>query len=185
MTSVAVSQDELAAFHTTHFSSTSTEHFTKQFLGPVEDEYYDEEDDGLGYYEDGVKRTLTDEQITMFRHSEIQALLREQRHTLENKEDEVKEGAQTNDLKVGEMEDEGEITEEVPAPKNKPKQNKNRSRQPGQGKSFYKQHIKPDLRKRTWDKVETGLSDLSYDEESGSIKAQSSAPQRRRISYED
>jgi Protein of unknown function (DUF3807) len=32
-------------------------------------------DDGLGYYEDGVKRTLSDEQIKMFRHSEIQRLL--------------------------------------------------------------------------------------------------------------
>jgi hypothetical protein len=37
------------------------------------------EDDGLGYYADGVKRTLTDEQIKMFRHSEIQRLLSERR----------------------------------------------------------------------------------------------------------
>lgn len=37
------------------------------------------EDDGLGYYEDGAKRTLTDEQIAMFRHSEIQAILKERR----------------------------------------------------------------------------------------------------------
>lgn len=33
-----------------------------------------EEDDGLGYYPDGVKRTLTDEQIEIFRHSELEAL---------------------------------------------------------------------------------------------------------------
>lgn len=38
-----------------------------------------QDDDGLGYYEDGNKRTLTDEQIAIFRHSEIQALLRERR----------------------------------------------------------------------------------------------------------
>jgi hypothetical protein len=31
-------------------------------------------DDGLGYYPDGVKRTLTDQQIEIFRHSEIQKL---------------------------------------------------------------------------------------------------------------
>lgn len=31
----------------------------------------------MGYYPDGVKRTLTDEQIRIFRHSEIHALLRE------------------------------------------------------------------------------------------------------------
>ena len=37
----------------------------------------EEEDDGLGYYDDGVKRTLTDEQIGMFRHSEIEQLVRE------------------------------------------------------------------------------------------------------------
>lgn len=46
--------------------------------------YYDEEDDGLGYYPDGTKRTLTDEQIAMFRHSEIQAILRQRRLQKEN-----------------------------------------------------------------------------------------------------
>lgn len=47
------------------------------------EEYYDEDDDGLGYYEDGVKRTLTDEQIAMFRHSEIQRILLERRRRQE------------------------------------------------------------------------------------------------------
>ncbi|KAI9818948.1 MAG: hypothetical protein M1832_004116 [Thelocarpon impressellum] len=42
----------------------------------VEDEN-DDDDDGLGYYFDGVKRTLTDEQVAMFRHSEVHALIRE------------------------------------------------------------------------------------------------------------
>ena len=41
------------------------------------------EADDLGYYPDGVKRTLTDEQIAIFRHSEIQAILRERRHKAE------------------------------------------------------------------------------------------------------
>ncbi len=36
-----------------------------------------DEDDGLGYYEDGGKRTLTDEQVEMFRHSEVEQLIRE------------------------------------------------------------------------------------------------------------
>lgn len=44
------------------------------------------EDDGLGYYEDGAERTLTDEQIAMFRHTEIQTILRERRRRLENGE---------------------------------------------------------------------------------------------------
>ena len=36
-------------------------------------------DDGLGWYSDGVKRTLTDEQIAMFRHTEFEQLMRKQR----------------------------------------------------------------------------------------------------------
>lgn len=43
----------------------------------VQYDEYEEEDDELGYYPDGVKRTLTDAQIAMFRHSEIQALIKE------------------------------------------------------------------------------------------------------------
>lgn len=35
----------------------------------------EEGDDDLGYYPDGVKRTLTDAQISIFRHSEIQEML--------------------------------------------------------------------------------------------------------------
>ncbi|KAK4938098.1 hypothetical protein LTR10_021419 [Elasticomyces elasticus] len=37
------------------------------------------QEDDLGHYEDGTKRTLTDGQIAMFRNSEIQKLLRERR----------------------------------------------------------------------------------------------------------
>jgi Protein of unknown function (DUF3807) len=47
----------------------------------------EEEEDELGYYPDGVKRTLTDEQIRMFRHSEIQRLLSERRQARNRKDD--------------------------------------------------------------------------------------------------
>jgi hypothetical protein len=40
---------------------------------------HDDDDDKLGWYHDGVKRTLTDEQVAMFRHSEIQRLLQQRR----------------------------------------------------------------------------------------------------------
>jgi len=50
--------------------------------------YISEEDDDLGRYPDGIQRTLTDEQIAMFRHSEIQTLLRERRHREEAAADE-------------------------------------------------------------------------------------------------
>ncbi|KAF2088162.1 hypothetical protein K490DRAFT_56175 [Saccharata proteae CBS 121410] len=88
-----VTEEDLRAFHAKHFPgappptsffSASVPSFSTQDLGSYdtqdcgwEEEY--EEDDGLGYYPDGVKRTLTDEQIAIFRHSEIQALLREKR----------------------------------------------------------------------------------------------------------
>ena len=59
----------------------------------VEDEkdYDYGEEDHLGYYPDGVKRTLTDEQIAMFRHTEIQMLLKERRRRREEEEEEEAE----------------------------------------------------------------------------------------------
>lgn len=43
-------------------------------------------EDDFGYYPDGNKRTLTDDQIAMFRHSEIYAILRERQVRKENRE---------------------------------------------------------------------------------------------------
>ncbi|KAL8810224.1 MAG: hypothetical protein Q9223_005186 [Gallowayella weberi] len=45
-----------------------------------------DEEDALGYYPDGVKRTLTDEQISIFRHSEIYSILRKRQILKENRE---------------------------------------------------------------------------------------------------
>ena len=68
-------------------------------------EYEDEEDDGLGYYPDGSKRTLTDAQIKMFRHSEIHSLrLRRQR---------AQELAEADLAAEGESESEGEVEDET------------------------------------------------------------------------
>ncbi|KAJ5080869.1 hypothetical protein N7456_013579 [Penicillium angulare] len=72
-----VTLEDLQAFHTKHFPG----HETPSALvtqSTDNDEYYEEADgeEDLGYYPDGVKRTLTDEQIRIFRHSEIHALLR-------------------------------------------------------------------------------------------------------------
>ena len=57
---------------------------------------YDGDEDGLGYYADGVKRTLTDEQIAMFRHSEIYALLRKRQVQKENDDADADVGAEGN-----------------------------------------------------------------------------------------
>ena len=44
------------------------------------------EDNSLGYYPDGTRRTLTDEQIAMFRHSEIYSIVRARQVRKENQE---------------------------------------------------------------------------------------------------
>lgn len=194
-------QDDLAAFHAVHFSTLPTEYFAQEFLGPVDEEEYAEEveDDGLGYYEDGVKRTLTDEQIAIFRHSEIQSLLRDRRHAQE-----AQDYASTPDVEDGELEQEqlegGEEVEvarpigpvqpatpshNAPSKASKKAAKKARKAEVARQKGFYKQNIKPDLRKRTWDKVEVGVGNLDYDEDSVPAPVQGRSAQRRRISYED
>lgn len=58
--------------------------------------YYEGEED-LGYYKDGAKRTLTDEQIEIFRHSEIHALLRERERLREEEAEGQSDVEETNE----------------------------------------------------------------------------------------
>ena len=51
-----------------------------------------QEEDDLGYYHDGTKRTLTDDQIAMFRHSEIYAILRDRQVRKENRQADADNG---------------------------------------------------------------------------------------------
>lgn len=62
-----------------------------------------EDGDGLGYYDDGMKRTLTDEQIAIFRHSEIQALLRERRLREEEEESRASKRVNRNSSRTERM----------------------------------------------------------------------------------
>ncbi|GAB7354123.1 hypothetical protein MBLNU459_g4687t1 [Dothideomycetes sp. NU459] len=81
LTVPTVTEADLRNYHHLHFGiAHSTDTVSTE---DVEADVYDE-DDQLGYYPDGVKRTLTDDQIAMFRHSEIQAILKERRHRQEN-----------------------------------------------------------------------------------------------------
>ncbi|KAK1143188.1 hypothetical protein N8T08_006886 [Aspergillus melleus] len=72
-----VALEDLQTFQAKHFPGSAQIPTTQyQYDETVDDSNgYDEDD--LGYYPDGVKRTLTDEQIKIFRHSEIHTLLRE------------------------------------------------------------------------------------------------------------
>jgi hypothetical protein len=179
----------MAAFHEAHFSQAATDHFHAHFLRPEhppaedityhaadDEEYYEEEDDGLGYYPDGVKRTLTDEQIAIFRHSELEALRRARESSNMRREASThSEEDAAHDIS------EGEVSSPTPAAT----ANRFKKRKRGKTKNKTKTGGEPiDLRKRTWDVVDAGLATLDYDEED-SQSVEASTIQRRRISYDD
>ncbi|OTB05627.1 hypothetical protein M426DRAFT_127590 [Hypoxylon sp. CI-4A] len=223
-----VSQAEIDSFHDAHFSSAAVGLFDVQFFRPEnaqnDDEYYDaydeyyeeeeeEEDDGLGYYPDGVKRTLTDEQIEIFRHSEIEALRRVEAKTSRLREEsaallqaakdrDASEQATTpptvtQDGMPGDNEVEGEVADgsedgeiEAEAPQltkaEEKRLKRQRARRKKQEQRKFNPEKKPDLRKRTWDVVEAGMDSLDYDELEGAQGSAAAPPaQRRRISYDD
>ncbi|KAJ5577445.1 uncharacterized protein N7459_006409 [Penicillium hispanicum] len=66
--------EDLQAFQVQHFPGHSLSSLAP--VTPTVEAHQEVEEDDLGYYPDGVKRTLTDEQIRIFRHSEVHALLR-------------------------------------------------------------------------------------------------------------
>jgi len=102
-----ISQADIVAFHNNHFSTSALKRFSADFFpSPSEahshedhtedhlshEDYEEEwdgayEDDDLGYYPDGVKRTLTDEQIEIFRHSELEALRRADEKAVKHRDD--------------------------------------------------------------------------------------------------
>ncbi|KAL1954710.1 hypothetical protein VTO42DRAFT_814 [Malbranchea cinnamomea] len=94
-----VTLEDLRTFQARHFIVREGElHQSYQTESWEEQQFYDDDDDGLGYYTDGVKRTLTDEQIEIFRHSEIQRLLHERRLKARAEEDKNEpERKKTND----------------------------------------------------------------------------------------
>ncbi|KAJ8112067.1 hypothetical protein OPT61_g5474 [Boeremia exigua] len=81
-----VTVDDLRDFHAKHFAhAPAPEHILYGVeTQDNEAQFGDEKEDDLGYYEDGTQRTLTDEQIAMFRHSEIQAIIRGRRQQRDN-----------------------------------------------------------------------------------------------------
>lgn len=156
-----ITGDELLAFQQSHFSSQAAADFGHTFTSlppqetpeaqPCEDWWDEEEDDGLGYYEDGVKRTLTDEQIAIFRHSELRELRRQQEKQAESKAPELSQDASANGIGTASAQDSSGAVGS---------QGKKRKRKKSKAA---KQESKPDLRKRTWDVVEAGLDSLDYD----------------------
>lgn len=134
----------------------------------------------MGFYEDGAKRTLTDEQIAIFRHSEIQGLIRERNRAAENRTHSNDKDVDPTELEIPERAD---FIEKID-PHKKPLNKKARKALKAKLKGYFRPTEKPDLRKRTWDKVEVGLESLDYDEVDGQSNGKAlPTAQRRRISY--
>lgn len=220
------------AFHEAHFSNLSTGHFESHFLRPddsvvaasaateglesgnAEEEYYyeeyeegyDEDEDGLGYYPDGVKRTLTDEQIAIFRHSELEAMRRVRESAkIKKVMDPAADGVVVIEGAIGEQLSEGEVDsspreavagagpsqQQQQQQQKKKKSTNNKSKNKRRGGKKNNNNNRPDggeqidLRKRTWDVVDKGLASLDYGEEEHGQPSDERAMQRRRISYDD
>lgn len=148
----------MTTFHQSHFGNDATSLFGNGFMnlaatntGLSDDNQVDGswEEDDLGYYEDGVKRTLTDEQIEIFRHSELRELERTKEKAARSNKTDDKEATET----TGSPQTQNERSSASNSRnRKKNKMNKQPRREP-----------KPDLRKRTWDVVEAGLDSLDYD----------------------
>lgn len=128
-----VTEDDLAAFHKNHFARCRVPVSFFQNYDTSGSQAPEETIEDLGYYPDGVQRTLTDDQITMFRHSEIEALLRERRHRQEAEADGEVLPVQNSGAPTVAQNDaisDGEIASEVldteQRPRKRPKKNKNK-----------------------------------------------------------
>ena len=144
-------KDDLLAFFEAHFSQDALSSFSGTFINPsteqeIQDDEWDE-DDGLGYYDDGVKRTLTDEQIEIFRHSELEELRKRQEKAANGKQPAPSD----------------EATPAQSPQSSLPQSFRNTNRRKKKAKKVTKREPKPDLRKRTWDVVDKGLDSLDYD----------------------
>ena len=115
-----VTQEDLYDFHARAFGFPAPKqpfHIGEESHNDAAyEETFQVEEDDLGYYPDGVKRTLTDEQIAMFRHSEIYSILRARQVRRENLEAEGGEQSVELDTKPEEdakttmfLDEEGEV----------------------------------------------------------------------------
>ncbi|KAJ5626131.1 hypothetical protein N7510_002440 [Penicillium lagena] len=98
-----------------HLQTFHSKHFPHQPPATLPEYTYDQSADAdpdLGFYPDGVRRTLTDEQIQIFRHSEIHAVLRARQLKEDDEEYEVRRGKSLTDDEEDEHQDEDGEDEE-------------------------------------------------------------------------
>ncbi|RKF77238.1 hypothetical protein GcM3_073003 [Golovinomyces cichoracearum] len=181
-----ITQQDLVDFYSSHFAPACINHFSSSYLKPKEhNENF--EDDGLGYYEDGTKRTLTDEQIAIFRHSELfreESRLKSKR--VEDEDSSSKVVTERKGLKSGKNDEGQNNSTQTIVQSDKCLTKRERKAIKAKQKGYFRHVIKPDLRKRTWDNVEVGLGCLDYDDLPNKSAADAKPPpQRRRVTYDD
>ncbi|KAK6004155.1 hypothetical protein QM012_009005 [Aureobasidium pullulans] len=193
----SVTENDLRLFHDKHFSCLTSEPSDRHQDAHVDvEEGF--ENDGLGYYHDGVKRTLTDDQIAMFRHSEIQTLLRERRRRRE-----ISEAETSHNVSSIPTEPVGDMSQPDTAKDTERKRSASASGSQGLGKRKWQrfietsetnpEHLTHRRIARELDEQKASSIDLSYgDEESTYAVAEkqpkytsSSQLRRKEVSYDD
>ncbi|KAG5984102.1 hypothetical protein E4U55_005976 [Claviceps digitariae] len=152
---------ELVTFNQIHFSNDAVAKFATEFTNLpltnetacVDESYAWEDEDDLGFYHDGVKRTLTDEQIAIFRHSEMREL---EKRRNKAKAAGLSAGAETTDAQRNGSTEESSHSARA-------RSNRGIRKKKKKGGRNVVHEPKPDLRKRTWDVVDAGLDSLDYD----------------------
>ncbi len=130
-----------------------------------------------------MKRTLTDEQIAMFRHSELEALRRSGESAESKPATSSAAVTVTNGPHATGAVEPGELRSQDNPPSETGKAaGKKKKRRRAKART---EPEKPDLRKRTWDVVDTGIASLDYGDEPQESSAIARPAQRRHISYDD
>ncbi|ODA77540.1 hypothetical protein RJ55_07169 [Drechmeria coniospora] len=167
----SITDDDLAEFFHGHFSEEAIANFGSTFVNPAnffqshdsvdinDAGAAEEEEDDLGYYEDGVRRTLTDGEIEFFRQSELRELRRRELGLdAHQKAATPREGISYDGAGETPPQQQQESTSQQSAMRRGSSKAKKRK-----GGKNVRHEPKPDLRKRTWDVVEKGLDTLDYD----------------------
>ncbi len=177
-------QEELVAFYESHFSLAATADFQARFTGLRETAIEAERGDAYSETQD-----------VQYAHDEEPAnegLAQEPNLT---GDDDPYDPGQSAPAEEGEIADDGADAqregkkglrhEEEPQKKRRRKKKNNRSNNMPDGSAGRSEPPKPDLRKRTWDVVDTGLGSLDYDGAEQYASALPGPPQRRRVQYGD
>ncbi|KAL9599690.1 MAG: hypothetical protein Q9219_003678 [cf. Caloplaca sp. 3 TL-2023] len=163
----------------------------------INDADQEDEDDDLGYYPDGAKRTLTDEQISIFRDSEIYSHLRRRQVHKENEEaDEARDSMEADASWLTVEHDDERLSKNCQGLLHGDEMNlaagKGTTEKQGEnGNSNEHQFSEPSRRQiRELDHVRADVGDLDYGDEAGTVQEGKSAadvrtPARAQIDYVD